>query len=169
MIFYCSHQPSLLSLFLKMRTWSRFQKWSVARRKEKKWQLFWISLFQERYFSINFIFTLIFSFILIQDYEALKILILLTIASVNTPLTTLISLIRFDRSCQVPKSRFILMYYRVLLTYFLSVNLFVALFIKNGGHAWLGDPIFTRSDDSSSSGSCFALTYWNLFPLRNGI
>ena len=92
-------------------------------------------MFQERYFSINFVFTLIFLLlILIQDYEApLKIIILLTIASVNTPLTTLISADKdlIDHVKSLPKSRFFyLMYYRVLLTYFLSVNLFVALLLK---------------------------------------
>ena len=96
---------------------------------------FWISLFQERYFSINFVFTLIFLLlILIQDYDApLKIIILLTMASVNTPLTTLISADKdlIDHVKSLPKSRFFyLMYYRVLLTYFLAVNLFVALLLK---------------------------------------
>ena len=105
----------------------------VAKRKSGNY--FWISLFQERYFSINFVFTLIFLLlILIQDYEApLKIIILLTIASVNTPLTTLISADKdlIDHVKSLPKSRFFyLMYYRVLLTYFLFVNLFVALLLK---------------------------------------
>ena len=105
----------------------------VAKRRSGNY--FWISLFQERYFSINFVFTLIFLLlILIQDYEApLKIIILLTIASVNTPLTTLISADKdlIDHVKSLPKSRFFyLMYYRVLLTYFLSVNLFVALLLK---------------------------------------
>ena len=105
----------------------------VAKRRSGNY--FWISLFQERYFSINFIFTLIFLLlILIQDYDApLKIIILLTIASVNTSLTTLISADKdlIDHVKSLPKSRFFyLMYYRVLLTYFLSVNLFVALLLK---------------------------------------
>ena len=105
----------------------------VAKRRSGNY--FWISLFQERYFSINFVFTLIFLLlILIQDYEApLKIIILLTIASVNTPLTTLISADKdlIDHVKSLPKSLFFyLMYYRVLLTYFLSVNLFVALLLK---------------------------------------
>ena len=105
----------------------------VAKRRSGNY--FWISLFQERYFSINFVFTLIFLFlILIQDYDAsLKIIILLTMASVNTPLTTLISADKdlIDHVKSLPKSRFFyLMYYRVLLTYFLAVNLFVALLLK---------------------------------------
>ena len=133
----------------------------VAKRKSGNY--FWISLFQERYFSINFVFTLIFLLlILIQDYEApIIIIILLTIASVNTPLTTLISADKdlIDHVKSLPKSLFFyLMYYRVLLTYFLSVNLFVALLLTMVVMPDLGDPIFTRSDDSSSSGSCFALT-----------
>ena len=103
----------------------------VAKRRSGNY--FWISLFQERYFSINFVFTLIF-LLLIQDYDApLKIIILLTIASVNTPLTTLISADKdlIDHVKSLPKSRFFyLMYYRVLLTYFLAVNLFVALLLK---------------------------------------
>ena len=98
----------------------------VAKRKSGNY--FWISLFQERYFLI---FLLL---ILIQDYDApLKIIILLTMASVNTPLTTLISADKdlIDHVKSLPKSRFFyLMYYRVLLTYFLSVNLFVALLLK---------------------------------------
>ena len=103
--------------------------------KSRSGNYFWISLFQERYFSINFVFTLIFLLlILIQDYDAsLKIIILLTMASVNTPLTTLISADKdlIDHVKSLPKSRFFyLMYYRVLLTYFLSVNLFVALLLK---------------------------------------
>lgn len=103
--------------------------------KRRTGNYFWISLFQERYFSINFAFTLIFLFlILIQDYDApLKIIILLTIASVNTPLTTLISADKdlIDHIKSLPKSRFFyLMYYRVLLTYFLSVNLLVAFLLK---------------------------------------
>ena len=103
--------------------------------KRRSGNYFWISLFQERYFSINFVFTLIFLLlILIQDYDApLKIIILLTMASVNTPLTTLISADKdlIDHVKSLPKSRFFyLMYYRVLLTYFLSVNLFVALLLK---------------------------------------
>lgn len=105
----------------------------VAKRRSGNY--FWISLFQERYFSINFVFTLIFLLlILIQDYEApLKIIILFTIASVDTPLTTLISADKdlIDHVKSLPKSLFFyLMYYRVLLTYFLSVNLFVALLLK---------------------------------------
>ena len=105
----------------------------VAKRRSGNY--FWLSLFQERYFSINFVFTLIFLLlILIQDYDApLKIIILLTIASVNTPLTTLISADKdlIDHVKSLPKSRFFyLMYYRVMLTYFLSVNLFVALLLK---------------------------------------
>ena len=82
---------------------SKHNQLLVAKRRSGNY--FWISLFQERYFSINFVFTLIFLLlILIQDYEApLKIIILLTIASVNTPLTTLISadkdLIDHDISC----------------------------------------------------------------------
>ena len=54
-------------------------------------------------------------------------------ASVNTPLTTLISADKdlIDHVKSLPKSRFFyLMYYRVLLTYFLAVNLFVALLLK---------------------------------------
>ena len=105
----------------------------VAKRRSGNY--FWISLFQERYFSINFVFTLIFLFlILIQDYDSsLKIMILLTIASVNTPLTTLISADKdlIDHIKSLPKSLFFyLMYYRVLLTYFLSVNLLVAFLLK---------------------------------------
>ena len=105
----------------------------VAKRRSGNY--FWISLFQERYFSINFVFTLIFLLlILIQDYDAfLKIIILLTMASVNTPLTTLISADKdlIDHVKSLPKSRFFyLMYYRVLLTYFLSVNLLVAFLLK---------------------------------------
>ena len=105
----------------------------VAKRRSGNY--FWLSLFQERYFSINFVFTLIFLLlILIQDYDApLKIIILLTMASVNTPLTTLISADKdlIDHVKSLPKSRFFyLMYYRVLLTYFLAVNLFVALLLK---------------------------------------
>ena len=105
----------------------------VAKRRSGNY--FWISLFQERYFSINFVFTLIFLLlILIQDYDApLKIMILLTIASVNTPLTTLISADKdlIDHIKSLPKSLFFyLMYYRVLLTYFLSVNLLVAFLLK---------------------------------------
>ena len=105
----------------------------VAKRRSGNY--FWISLFQERYFSINFVFTLIFLLlILIQDYDdPLKIIILLTIASVNTPLTTLISADKdlIDHVKSLPKSWFFyLMYYRVLLTYFLAVNLFVALLLK---------------------------------------
>ncbi|MFC3920063.1 hypothetical protein [Streptococcus lactarius] len=105
----------------------------VAKRRSGNY--FWISLFQERYFFINFVFTLIFLIlILIQDYDApLKIIILLTMASVNTPLTTLISADKdlIDHVKSLPKSRFFyLMYYRVLLTYFLAVNLFVALLLK---------------------------------------
>ena len=77
--------------------------------KRRSGNYFWISLFQERYFSINFVFTLIFLLlILIQDYEApLKIIILLTIASVNTPLTTLISADKdlIDHVKSLPKSR----------------------------------------------------------------
>ena len=112
---------------------SKHDQLLVAKRRSGNY--FWISLFQERYFSINFVFTLIFLFlILIQDYDApLKIIILLTIASVNTPLTTLISADKdlIDHVKSLPKSRFFyLMYYRVLLTYFLSVNLFVALLLK---------------------------------------
>ena len=105
----------------------------VAKRRSGNY--FWISLFQERYFSINFVFTLIFLFlILIQDYDSsLTIIILLTIASVNTPLTTLISADKdlIDHIKSLPKSLFFyLMYYRVLLTYFLSVNLLVAFLLK---------------------------------------
>ena len=54
-------------------------------------------------------------------------------ASVNTPLTTLISADKdmIDHVKSLPKSRFFyLMYYCVLLTYFLAVNLFVALLLK---------------------------------------
>ena len=112
---------------------SKHDQLLVAKRRSGNY--FWISLFQERYFSINFVFTLIFLLlILIQDYDApLKIIILLTMSSVNTPLTTLISADKdlIDHVKSLPKSRFFyLMYYRVLLTYFLAVNLFVALLLK---------------------------------------
>ena len=83
-------------------------------------------------------------------------------ASVNTPLTTLISADKdlIDHVKSLPKSRFFyLMYYRVLLTYFLAVNLFVALLLKMVVMPDLGILFFTRSHDSSSSGSFFALTY----------
>ncbi len=108
---------------------------SCSSQREEVEIIFWISLFQERYFpSILSLPSSFLLLILIQDYDApLKIIILLTMASVNTPLTTLISADKdmIDHVKSLPKSRFFyLMYYCVLLTYFLAVNLFVALLLK---------------------------------------
>ena len=98
--------------------------------KRRSGNYFWISLFKERYFSINFVFTLIFLLlILIQDYDApLKIIILLTMSSVNTPLTTLISADKdlIDHVKSLPKSRgFFFFLFRVFFCYLIYVNIFL--------------------------------------------
>jgi hypothetical protein len=98
---------------------------------KRRHNYFMISLMQEKYFFINSIFTLL---IIFQDYpEQLKTITLLTIVSVNTPLTTLFSadkdLIVHVKS--LPQSTlFFLMYFRVLLSYYLITNLLVAFTLK---------------------------------------
>lgn len=102
---------------------------------KRRHNYFMISLMQEKYFFINSIFTLLFILLIIfQDYpEQLKTITLLTIVSVNTPLTTLFSadkdLIVHVKS--LPQSTlFFLMYFRVLLSYYLITNLLVAFTLK---------------------------------------
>lgn len=102
---------------------------------KRRHNYFMISLMQEKYFFINSIFTLLFILLIIfQDYpEQLKTITLLTIVSVNTPLTTLFSadkdLIVHVKS--LPQSTlFFLMYFRVLLSYYLITNLLVSFTLK---------------------------------------
>lgn len=96
---------------------------------------FVISLLQEKYFFINTIFTLlVLFFILFQDYtEQLKLITLFTVSSVNTPLTSLISADKdlIEHIKTLPHNiLFFFMYFRVLVCYYLILNLSLALISK---------------------------------------